>query len=68
VPACADVGTAIEAYWLDEQDEHVNPLGIKGIGEIGIVGVPAAIGNAVWHATGVRVRDLPIRLDKVLFR
>jgi len=46
----------------------VNPLGIKGIGEIGIVGVPAAIGNAVWHATGVRVRDLPIRLDKVLFR
>jgi xanthine dehydrogenase YagR molybdenum-binding subunit len=68
VPACADVGTAIEAHWLDEQDEHVNPLGIKGIGEIGIVGVPAAIGNAVWHATGVRVRDLPIRLDKVLFR
>jgi xanthine dehydrogenase YagR molybdenum-binding subunit len=68
VPACADVGTAIEAYWLDERDEHVNPLGIKGIGEIGIVGVPAAIGNAVWHATGVRVRDLPIRLDKVLFR
>jgi len=68
VPACADVGTAIEAYWLDERDDHVNPLGIKGIGEIGIVGVPAAIGNAVWHATGVRVRDLPIRLDKVLFR
>jgi xanthine dehydrogenase YagR molybdenum-binding subunit len=68
VPACADVGTAIDAHWLDEQDPHVNPLGIKGIGEIGIVGVPAAIGNAVWHATGVRVRDLPIRLDKVLFR
>lgn len=68
VPACADVGTAIEAYWLEEQDRYVNPLGIKGIGEIGIVGVPAAIGNAVWHATGVRVRDLPIRLDKVLFR
>jgi len=68
VPACADVGTSIEAYWLAERDPHVNPLGIKGIGEIGIVGVPAAIGNAVWHATGVRVRDLPIRLDKVLFR
>ena len=62
------VGTAIDAYWLEEQDRYVNPLGIKGIGEIGIVGVPAAIGNAVWHATGVRVRDLPIRLDKVLFR
>jgi xanthine dehydrogenase YagR molybdenum-binding subunit len=68
VPACADVGTAIDAYWLEEQDRYVNPLGIKGIGEIGIVGVAAAIGNAVWHATGVRVRDLPIRLDKVLFR
>ena len=68
VPACADVGTSIEAYWLAERDPHVNPLGIKGIGEIGIVGVPAAIGNAVWHATAVRVRDLPIRLDKVLFR
>jgi xanthine dehydrogenase YagR molybdenum-binding subunit len=66
VPSCADVGTALEAYWLEEEDPYVNPLGIKGIGEIGIVGVPAAIGNAVWHATGVRVRDLPIRLDKVL--
>jgi xanthine dehydrogenase YagR molybdenum-binding subunit len=68
VPACADVGTALEAYWVEEDDPHVNPLGIKGIGEIGIVGVPAAIGNAVWHATGVRVRDLPIRLEKVLSR
>jgi xanthine dehydrogenase YagR molybdenum-binding subunit len=66
VPACADVGTRIEAYWVEEEDREVNPLGIKGIGEIGIVGTPAAIGNAVWHATGVRVRDLPIRLDKVL--
>jgi len=68
VPACADVGTSIEAYWLPEDDPHVNPLGIKGIGEIGITGTPAAIAGAVWHATGVRVRDLPIRLDKVLFR
>ncbi len=68
VPACADVGTRIEAHWIEEDDREVNPLGIKGIGEIGIVGTPAAIGNAVWHATGVRVRDLPIRLDKVLAR
>jgi xanthine dehydrogenase YagR molybdenum-binding subunit len=66
VPSCADVGTALEAYWLAEADPYVNPLGIKGIGEIGIVGVPAAIGNAVWHATGIRVRDLPVRLDKLL--
>lgn len=65
VPANADVGR-IDAHWIEEEDPYVNPLGIKGIGEIGIVGVPAAIGNAVWHATGVRVRDLPIRLDKIL--
>ena len=44
----------------------VNPLGIKGIGEIGITGVPAAIANAVFHATGKRIRDLPITLDKLL--
>jgi xanthine dehydrogenase YagR molybdenum-binding subunit len=44
----------------------INPMGIKGIGEIGIVGVAAAIANAVYHATGKRVRDLPITLDKVM--
>ena len=49
---------------VDEQDEIVNPLGVKGLGEIGIVGVPAAIANAIYHATGKRVRDLPI--DKLL--
>jgi xanthine dehydrogenase YagR molybdenum-binding subunit len=51
---------------LDEVDPHINSLGAKGIGEIGITGVPAAIANAVYHATGVRVRDLPITLDKVM--
>jgi xanthine dehydrogenase YagR molybdenum-binding subunit len=45
--------------------EVINPLGIKGLGEIGIVGVPAAIANAIYHATGKRVRDLPITLDKL---
>jgi xanthine dehydrogenase YagR molybdenum-binding subunit len=45
-----------------------NPLGVKGLGEIGIVGVPAAIANAVYHATGKRVRDLPITLDKLLLQ
>jgi xanthine dehydrogenase YagR molybdenum-binding subunit len=65
VPAHADV-ESIEADWLDEPDRAVNPMGSKGIGEIGIVGSPAAIVNAVWHATGVRVRDLPVRLDKLL--
>jgi xanthine dehydrogenase YagR molybdenum-binding subunit len=61
----ADVG-AIDVTWIDEEDLHVNPLGAKGIGEIGIVGTAAAIANAVYHATGIRVRDLPITLDKLL--
>jgi len=61
----ADIGE-LRAYWVDEHDEHVNPMGTKGIGEIGIVGTAAAVANAVWHATGVRVRDLPITLDKLL--
>ncbi|WP_327582526.1 xanthine dehydrogenase family protein molybdopterin-binding subunit [Nonomuraea sp. NBC_00507] len=65
VPACADV-ESIEAVWLEEQDERLNPMGSKGIGEIGIVGTAAAIGNAVHHATGHRVRDLPITPAKIL--
>jgi xanthine dehydrogenase YagR molybdenum-binding subunit len=56
----------IEAFWIDEDDPHVNPLGAKGIGEVGNVGTPAAIANAVYHATGVRVRDLPITPEKIL--
>jgi len=56
----------IEAHWIDEDDPHVNPMGAKGIGEVGITGTAAAIANAVHHATGIRVRDLPIRLDKLL--
>jgi xanthine dehydrogenase YagR molybdenum-binding subunit len=65
VPVNADIGS-IELEVLDEDDPHVNPLGAKGIGEIGITGVAAAIANAVYHATGKRVRDLPITLDKLL--
>jgi xanthine dehydrogenase YagR molybdenum-binding subunit len=61
----ADVG-AVEVAWIDEDDRHVSPMGAKGIGEIGIVGTAAAIANAVYHATGIRVRDLPITLDKLL--
>jgi xanthine dehydrogenase YagR molybdenum-binding subunit len=61
----ADVGE-IDVSWIDEEDPHVNPMGVKGIGEIGIVGTAAAIANAVYHATGIRVRDLPITLDKLL--
>src|SRR6266700_1782776 len=61
----ADVGE-IDVSWIEEDDPHVNPIGVKGIGEIGIVGTAAAIANAVYHATGIRIRDLPITLDKLL--
>lgn len=65
VPVNADVRD-IDVIFVAERDEIVNPLGAKGLGEIGLVGVAAAIANAVYHATGKRVRDLPITLDKLL--
>ncbi|MCW2951438.1 MAG: aldehyde oxidase and xanthine dehydrogenase molybdopterin binding protein [Conexibacter sp.] len=65
IAAHADIG-ALEADWIEEDDAHLNPMGSKGIGEIGIVGTAAAVGNAVHHATGVRVRELPLRLDRLL--
>ncbi|MFJ7768534.1 xanthine dehydrogenase family protein molybdopterin-binding subunit [Streptomyces sp. NPDC097107] len=65
VPAHADVA-AVEAHWVDEEDAHLNPMGSKGIGEIGIVGSAAAVGNAVHHATGIRFRQLPLTPDRVL--
>jgi xanthine dehydrogenase YagR molybdenum-binding subunit len=64
VPVNADVQD-IKIIFVDEPDSTVNPMGIKGVGEIGIVGVAAAIANAVYHATGKRVRDLPITIDKI---
>jgi xanthine dehydrogenase YagR molybdenum-binding subunit len=65
IPVNADT-PSVEILIIPEQDDRVNDLGIKGIGEIGIVGMNAAVANAVFHATGVRVRDLPIRLEKLL--
>jgi xanthine dehydrogenase YagR molybdenum-binding subunit len=65
IAANADV-VSMEAHWLDERDPYVNAMGSKGIGEIGITGTAAAVANAVWHATGVRVRNLPVTLDKLL--
>jgi xanthine dehydrogenase YagR molybdenum-binding subunit len=65
VPVNADIHD-IEVIFVDEPDSIINPLGIKGVGEIGIVGVAAAVANAIYHATGKRVRDLPITLDKLL--
>ena len=61
----ADVGS-VETILVDERDDLVNPLGIKGVGEIGVTGVNAAIANAVYHASGIRVRELPIRVEKLL--
>jgi xanthine dehydrogenase YagR molybdenum-binding subunit len=65
VPVSADV-PSIEAILVEERDIHVNALGIKGVGEIGITGTAGAIANAVWHATGVRVRSFPITLDRLI--
>jgi xanthine dehydrogenase YagR molybdenum-binding subunit len=65
VPVNADV-PRLEAIMVDEHDPHVNALGIKGVGEIGITGSAGAIANAVWHATGIRVRRFPIRIEDLL--
>ena len=65
VPVNADVGT-IDVAFIDEPDAAVNRIGVKGCGEIGITGVAASIANAVWHATGRRMRELPIRVERVM--
>jgi xanthine dehydrogenase YagR molybdenum-binding subunit len=65
VPVHADV-PPIDVIFVEEKDDEINPLGVKGVGEIGIVGTAAAIANAVYHATGKRVRDLPITIDKLM--
>jgi len=65
VPVNLDIGS-LETHFLEEEDAIVNPLGAKGIGELSIVGVAPAIANAVYHATGKRVRELPIRLENLL--
>ncbi|SME90507.1 xanthine dehydrogenase YagR molybdenum-binding subunit [Tistlia consotensis] len=65
IPVNADL-PALETILVEEEDPHVNALGIKGVGEIGITGTVGAIANAVWHATGVRVRQFPITLDRLL--
>lgn len=65
VPVHADIHD-IQVIFVDEPDPEVTPLGVKGLGEIGIVGTAAAIANAIYHATGKRVRSLPITIDKIL--
>jgi xanthine dehydrogenase YagR molybdenum-binding subunit len=65
VPVNADI-PSVEAILVEEDDPYVNALGIKGVGEIGVTGTAGAIANAVWHATGVRVREFPITLDRLI--
>jgi xanthine dehydrogenase YagR molybdenum-binding subunit len=65
IPVHADISN-IDSFFVEEEDPHVNVLGVKGIGELGITGAAAAIANAVYHATGKRIRNLPITLDKLL--
>lgn len=66
VPVHADAPPVMDVLFVDEHDPHVNPLGVKGVGEIAMVGVAPAIANAVYHATGRRIRELPITPDKLL--
>jgi xanthine dehydrogenase YagR molybdenum-binding subunit len=65
IPVNADIQT-VDVIFVSETDREINPLGVKGLGELGNVGTNAAVANAVFHATGLRVRDLPIRLEKLL--
>lgn len=65
VPVNADV-PQIEAYFIEESDRYANPIGVKGIGELGISGSGAAMVNAIYNACGVRARDFPVTLDKLL--
>jgi xanthine dehydrogenase YagR molybdenum-binding subunit len=65
IPVNADV-PEVEVILVPEKDDSVNPAGVKGIGELGNVGTAAAVANAVYHATGMRIRELPIRLEKIL--
>jgi xanthine dehydrogenase YagR molybdenum-binding subunit len=65
IPVNADIGE-IDVIMIPEEDDIVNPLGIKGLGELGNVGMNAAVANAVFHATGIRLRKIPIRLERLL--
>jgi xanthine dehydrogenase YagR molybdenum-binding subunit len=65
IPVNADVGE-VHIIMVPEEDRLINPLGVKGIGEIGIVGTSAALANAIYHATGQRLRDLPLRIDSLV--
>jgi xanthine dehydrogenase YagR molybdenum-binding subunit len=64
VPVNADA-PSVEAILIPEDDPHINALGVRGVGEIGVTGTVGAIANAVWHAIGVRLRRYPIRIEDI---
>ena len=66
IPVHADAPSVMDVIFVEEHDPHVNPLGVKGVGEIAMVGVAPAITNAIFHATGKRIRELPVTPDKLL--
>jgi xanthine dehydrogenase YagR molybdenum-binding subunit len=66
VPVHADAPPVMEVLFVEEHDPHVNPLGVKGVGEIAMVGVAPAITNSIFHATGKRIRELPVTPNKLL--
>src|SRR5205823_9360481 len=66
VPVHADAPQMMDVTFVDEHDPHVNPLGVKGVGELAMVGVAPAIANAIFHATGRRIRELPVTPNKLL--
>ena len=66
VPVHADAPPVMDVLFVEEHDPHVNPLGVKGVGEIAMVGIAPAITNAIYHATGKRIRELPVTPDKLL--
>jgi xanthine dehydrogenase YagR molybdenum-binding subunit len=66
VPVHADCPAVMDAIFVEEHEAHVNTLGVKGVGELAMVGVAPAIVNAIYHATGKRVRGLPVTPDKLL--
>src|SRR5207253_10042087 len=65
IPVNADIGE-VDIILVPEEDNEVNPTGVKGVGELANVGTAAAVTNAVFHATGIRIRELPVRLEKLL--
>lgn len=67
IPGCADVPAEFDVQFIDKPDPLLNPMGTRGVGEIGVAGAAGAVANAVYHACGKRVRDLPITVEKLLF-